>query len=193
MRYLVTLAAAMLGGGLALNAPAAPTPETLDYNRDVRPILSAKCFACHGADERQRQAGLRLDGPNGAIVPGDVVNSELTKRILASDSRADAARALPEAARRRREAHAAALDRRRRGLPDALGVRPGETLSRAEAIDAFVSTTTRSRGVDALPARRPRDVDPKGYLRPDRPAADARRGRCVRDRQEPKRLRESRG
>ena len=74
----------MLGGGLTLRAPAAP--EKLDYNRDVRPILSAKCFACHGADERQRQAGLRLDGPSGAIVPGDVVNSALTERILATDT-----------------------------------------------------------------------------------------------------------
>ena len=71
--------------------------DKVDFNREVRPILAAKCFACHGPDEKSREAKLRLDTHDGAtrdlggyaaIVPGDADDSELVLRIF-SDDRTD--------------------------------------------------------------------------------------------------------
>ncbi len=68
--------------------------EKLTFNRDIRPILSNACFACHGFDAKERKAGLRLDTPEGAtadlggyaaIVPGDPAKSEAWLRILSND------------------------------------------------------------------------------------------------------------
>jgi hypothetical protein len=64
--------------------------EPLQFNRDIRPILSDTCFACHGPDSATRKAGLRLDKrdvaiDHGAIAPGDATASELIKRITAGD------------------------------------------------------------------------------------------------------------
>jgi Protein of unknown function (DUF1553)/Protein of unknown function (DUF1549)/Planctomycete cytochrome C len=74
---------------------AAAAEQPLDFNRDVRPILSNKCFACHGPDEKVRQAGLRLDRAESAtaelesgvtaIKPGDPEASELIRRITHAD------------------------------------------------------------------------------------------------------------
>lgn len=66
----------------------------IDFNRDIRPILSDKCFFCHGPDSHERQADLRLDTFDGAtadfggyqpIKPGDLENSEVVARILSDD------------------------------------------------------------------------------------------------------------
>jgi len=81
---------------LALLAPprwsstlfAAPEP-TVDFNRDIRPILSDRCFTCHGPDEQARKAKLRLDvraeAIKKAIVPGDAAKSRLFQRITSQD------------------------------------------------------------------------------------------------------------
>ncbi len=61
--------------------------QAVDFNRDVRPILSNNCFQCHGPDEKTRKAQLRLDTPEGAatvIVPGRPEASELLIRVTAS-------------------------------------------------------------------------------------------------------------
>jgi hypothetical protein len=66
----------------------------VDFNRDIRPILSNKCFRCHGPDENAREADLRLDledwakgdlGGYSAIVPGDSEDSEMIYRITQED------------------------------------------------------------------------------------------------------------
>src|SRR5437773_4661895 len=67
----------------------------IDFNREVRPILSDHCYACHGPDENKRKAGLRLDRPEEAlktlksgeraIVPGDTRRSTLVQRVTSHD------------------------------------------------------------------------------------------------------------
>lgn len=68
----------------------ADASEELDFNRDIRPILSDNCFYCHGPDKSQRKAGLRLDDHESAIktkavVPGSASKSILIERINSTD------------------------------------------------------------------------------------------------------------
>jgi hypothetical protein len=79
---------------MAAVAGEGPADRAIDFNRDVRPILSDRCYACHGPDKAQRKADLRLDlvddathdrDGHAAIVPGNPEESELVFRVEADE------------------------------------------------------------------------------------------------------------
>ena len=82
----------LIGASAVASARAA---EKVDFARQVRPLLADKCLACHGQDAAHREAGLRLDQREGAlrggesgraaVVPGQPEQSELVRRIFATD------------------------------------------------------------------------------------------------------------
>src|SRR5262249_61720825 len=87
-RPMTALNAGLLLCLLPAAGPGAAAP--IDFNRDVRPLLSGRCFACHGPDKKK--GGLRLDDRDaalkqGAIVPGSAARSELIRRMLAPGRR----------------------------------------------------------------------------------------------------------
>ncbi|MFT7620545.1 MAG: hypothetical protein ACI97A_004202, partial [Planctomycetota bacterium] len=74
---------------------AAGQSKSIDFNRDIRPLLSKNCFSCHGPDAGHRKADLRLDLHDNVIskrdgyqvvVPGDPEESELFLRVISEDS-----------------------------------------------------------------------------------------------------------
>ena len=74
-----------------LAAPGLVAGEQLDFNRDIRSILTNNCFTCHGPDAKSREADLRLDEREvalefEAIVPGRPDDSELIRRIKTDDA-----------------------------------------------------------------------------------------------------------
>ncbi|MBC7819487.1 MAG: DUF1549 domain-containing protein, partial [Planctomycetaceae bacterium] len=84
----------VFAGDFLRAADNGPLPEVVEFNRDIRPILSDNCFFCHGPDKNKRKADLRLDtaeglvgkpGTPGTAVPGKPSESELFRRITSSD------------------------------------------------------------------------------------------------------------
>jgi len=92
-----TSIAALITGCAIWIAPGAlaASPAKVDFNYHVKPLLSDRCFACHGPDEKGRKGKLRLDTQEGAfkalddgmfvIKPGDSAHSELVRRITSTD------------------------------------------------------------------------------------------------------------
>ena len=84
-----------LFSALALPCRLISAPATVEFNRDIRPIFSDKCFTCHGPDKANRVTELRFDTEAGAkialsegrqsLVPGDPDKSELFRRITSND------------------------------------------------------------------------------------------------------------
>jgi hypothetical protein len=82
--FVTALVLAVAGTGLAGGAE-----RKISYSRDIKPILAGRCFACHGPDDKERQADMRLDVENdvakAALNPGNPGESELVKRITSTD------------------------------------------------------------------------------------------------------------
>jgi hypothetical protein len=81
---------AAIGYFAIVSSPAAAGPgEKVSYSRDVKPILAARCYACHGPDDKKRKAKLRLDvreeAVRKAIKPGDAAGSRLLGRVASHD------------------------------------------------------------------------------------------------------------
>src|SRR5207248_5625364 len=89
----LTLVILILGAGATVGETS--KPSKIDFNREVRPILTENCFKCHGPDEGARKAKLRFDvraealkpakSGQTAIVPGSPEKSEMVARITATD------------------------------------------------------------------------------------------------------------
>ena len=94
---IIVVVAGLLYGVIDLAKAKKEKEPLISYNRDIRPVLSDKCFSCHGPDVSKVKAGLRLDLPASAfaeleknkghfaIVPGNPEKSELIKRISSND------------------------------------------------------------------------------------------------------------
>jgi len=93
-RLLLQASRAALASWIVLGSALLAAEPAIDFGRDIKPILSDTCYKCHGPDEDQRQAELRLDQRKGAfaphhdpavLVPGDLQASALWQRVSSQD------------------------------------------------------------------------------------------------------------
>src|ERR1700676_2638585 len=95
-RSAIVAALLVLHAVVVIGAPTEVDAKVVDFDREIRPILSDRCFACHGPDQKQKMANLRLDIKEGGaystrsghqlVAPGDSANSRLYQRIAASSA-----------------------------------------------------------------------------------------------------------
>ena len=90
----LTLSLVLASIGSTLEAADPPLPQTINFNRDIRPILSNLCYHCHGPDKTKRQAKMRFDTRAGlfakrddhhVVVPGKPSASAIYQRISSQD------------------------------------------------------------------------------------------------------------
>ena len=131
-----------------------PQATSVEFNRDIRPILSDNCFHCHGPDKAQRKADLRLDTEEGAfaelesgghaIVRGNVSESELVRRIMSEDD--DERMPPPDSGRKLTPAQkglAGPLDRRRAHVAKALVAHSARAAAAAAGEDIAIGRAFR--------------------------------------------------
>ena len=142
LRFVIALVVS--GAPLAVAAD-----QGVEFNRDIRPILSDKCYTCHGPDAANRKTKLRFDVESGAkielakgrmaIVPGDPLKSEVYRRISSTDT----ATRMPPAYMGREKLSDREIDLFRRWIEQ--GARVGATLGFHPAQAAGDSRSARKR------------------------------------------------
>ncbi len=159
---VIRLFFACLASLLAINSLAA---EKLQFNRDIRPILSDRCFYCHGFDAKKREADLRLDEREvaveaKAIVPGKPELSEVIARVMTDDPddhMPPAKSKLPSLTKAEIEtlkrwiAEGAEYEAHWSFVPLKLGVRSQESGAAAAEIDKIVEAGLQQRGLKLQP------------------------------------------
>ena len=194
-------------------SPAGAPGRPIDYNWDVRPILSDNCFRCHGPDEKSRQAGLRLDTAEGAyaalrrpgtfaVVPGKPAESQMIFRITHANA---AVRMPPQVTNKvltpqqieilrawiaqgaEYKPHWAFMPPQQAAAPAVPSGSVGPQRHRSVR-----AGTAQSRGADALAAGRQGNADQPRDADADRAAADTGGGGRVPEGQESAGVREAR-
>ena len=157
---------------LTLSSPSL-AEDHIDFNDHIRPLLSDRCFTCHGFDANAREADLRLDTPEGAftedkhgiapIVPGDPMDSEVWLRIISDD--ADEVMPPPDSLRQLSDADKALI---KRWIEQGAEYEPHWTfvavekpktdLTKGHAIDQLVSEKLKQEELELSPLADPRTL-----------------------------------
>ncbi len=188
VRYLplLTLVAAnWLSAAAHAETTVAPAPA-ISFNRDIRPILSDKCFFCHGPDKNQRKADLRLDAREAAIeakaiVPGKPDDSSLVERIFSDDP--DELMPPPDSHKKLSPREKELFKRwiaegaEYQGHWAYVLPKKPETSAGVNAIDVLVGRRLKRVGRAAVPRGGPAHADAPAVSRSGRPAAQAGRSR----------------